>query len=409
VSAGDLALPFEDELENPWNTFLEGDNLDVLATLTAGSVDLVYTDPPYNTGNPFAYRDDYRDEGLSLASRHRAWVEMMRPRLAAVHRVLRETGAIFISIDDNEQPRLRLLLDEVFGEANFLAQIVVNLNPKGRQLGRGFATSHEYLLVYAKNAATCAVDPTSTETVVQSDFPYDDGDGRRYRRLPLRNTNKKFNPTTARTLHFPLYGDPDSGLVRSRPFEGGLEVPPVFGDGTPAVWRWSRPRIQERPDDLVCRILRGRGGERTDVFQKDWLHPDRRKKLRTVWLSEEVGSTDTAVAELKDLVGHVFESPKPTGLVRRILGTMPRDAVVLDPFAGSGTTGHAVALANIADGGSRRCLSIDVPVPVRPGSNADRAGLTTVADITRARLRAVADRLGGGFDAAAPCRDSGFS
>ena len=117
----------------------------------------------------------------------------------------------------------------------------------------------------------------------------------------------------------------------------------------------------------------------------------RRKKLRTIWLAEEVGSTDTAVAELKEIVGHVFESPKPTGLVRRILQTMPADAVVLDFFAGCGTTGHAVALQNVADGGTRRCISVNSAEPTRPGSNADLAGLATVADITRARLRAVAD------------------
>jgi adenine-specific DNA-methyltransferase len=177
-------------------------------------------------------------------------------------------------------------------------------------------------------------------------------------------------------------------------------VTPVFGDGRPAVWRWSPPLVEQRPDDLVCRTIRGRTGERVDVFQRDWLHRDggRRKKLRTIWLAEEIGSTDTAVAELKDLVGHVFESPKPTGLVRRILATVPDDVVVLDPFAGSGTTGHAVALANAADGGTRRCISVNSAEPTREGSNARNAGLLTVADVTRARLSAVAERVGGGLE-----------
>ena len=176
-----------------------------------------------------------------------------------------------------------------------------------------------------------------------------------------------------------------------------MPIEPVFGDGTPAVWRWSRPRIDERPDDLVCRTVRGRSGPRVDVFQRDWLHPGRRKKLTTIWLAEEVGSTDTAVAELKELLGPVFESPKPTGLLRRVLGTMPDDARVLDFFAGSGTTGHAVALANAEDGGSRHCLSIDVAAPTPEGSRARAAGLHTVADVTRARLAAVAARVGGGL------------
>jgi len=388
--------------DQPWNTFVEGDNLDVLPTLAAayGLVDLVYIDPPYNTGNEFSYRDDIRGEGGG--SRHEAWVAMMRPRLEGARELLAERGAIFVSIDDNEAAYLRLLMDDVFGEANFLAQVVVNLNPKGRQLGKGFATSHEYLLVYAKDARRTVLDGSSAHAVVESDFPLVDAEGRRYRHLPLRNTNKKFNPVTARTLHYPLYGDPESGLVLSRPFLGSHEISPVFGDGSPAVWRWSVPKVDEQGSDLVCRRIRGKHGERVDIFQKDWLHRDtpggRRKKLRTIWLAEEVGSTDTAVAELKQIVGHVFESPKPTGLIRRILETMPDDVLVLDFFAGSGTTGHAVALVNAEDGGTRRCISVNSAEPTREGSNARNAGLVSVADITRARLRAVADRYGGGLD-----------
>ncbi|HEY0950236.1 site-specific DNA-methyltransferase [Nocardioides sp.] len=388
-------------MAQPWNQLVVGDNLDVLPhvpALLGRPVDLVYIDPPYNTGNDFAYRDRFPD--------HQAWVAMMRPRLAAAREVLSGTGAIFVSIDDNEAAYLRLLMDEVYGEVNFLAQVVVNLNPKGRQLGKGFATSHEYLLVYARDARRTVLNASTTETVDPADFPLENADGRRFRHLPLRNTNKKFNPVTARTLHFTVWGDPESGRVATTPFDGAVEIGPVFGDGSPAVWRWSRPLIDQRPDDLVCRRVKGRAGERVDVYQKDWLHPlaagdvpgVRRKKLRTIWLAEEVGSTDTAVAELKDVVGHVFESPKPTGLVRRILGTMPDDAVVLDFFAGSGTTGHAVALQNAADGGTRRCLSINSAEATREGSNARDAGLLTVADITRARLRAVAETVGGGFE-----------
>ncbi len=385
-----------------WNTLHVGDNLDVLPRLPAGSVDVVYTDPPYNTGNDFAYADRFRDDSHAdpRAGRHAAWRSMMRPRLEAVREVLAPHGAVFVSIDDNEAAHLRLLMDEVFGEANFLAQVVVNLNPKGRQLGRGFATSHEYVLAYARHLPSCVVDGATTEAVDEADFPLTAPDGRRFRYLPLRNTNKKFNPVSTPTLHYPLHGDPATGRVSVSEFDGSTALTPVFGDGRPAVWRWSRPRVEERPDDLECRVIRGRSGERADIFQRDWLHREggRRKKLRTIWLAEEIGSTDTAVAELKAVVGHVFESPKPTGLVRRILSTLPADVVVLDPFAGSGTTGHAVALANAADGGTRRCISINSAEPTRAGSNAQLAGLATVADITRARLTAVADQVGGGLE-----------
>jgi adenine-specific DNA-methyltransferase len=153
----------------PWNVFVEGDNLAVLPGLDP--VDLIYIDPPYNTGNEFAYHDRYGE--------HEVWLSMMRPRLVAAREVLRETGAIFVSIDDHEVAHLRLLLDEVFGEPNFLAQIVVNLNPKGRQLGAGFATSHEYLLAYARDARRCVLDASTSESVDPRDFPLADGNGRR--------------------------------------------------------------------------------------------------------------------------------------------------------------------------------------------------------------------------------------
>jgi adenine-specific DNA-methyltransferase len=390
----------------PWNTFIEGDNLDVLRGLAqAGETfDLIYIDPPYNTGSAFAYHDDLRGADGRRKGRHEAWVAMMRPRLEAARAVMALGAAIYVSIDDNEVAYLRLLMDEVYGEGSFLAQVVVNLNAKGRQLGKGFATFHEYLLVYALDPRRCVLDASSPDLVDEADFRLVAADGRRYRQLPLRNTNKKFNPVTAPTLHYPLWGDPDSGRVGAAPFAGAVEIKPVFGDGSPAVWRWSAPLVTERADDLICRRLTGRLGERVDVYQRDWLHTTgtegaaRRKKLRTIWTAAEVGSTDTAVAELKALVGHVFESPKPTGLLRRILTTMPEDARVLDFFAGSGTTGHAVALQNAADGGRRTCVSVNHAEPTRTGSNAERAGLATVAEITRARLRAVAEAIGGGLE-----------
>ncbi len=317
----------------PWNTFVEGDNLDVLERLASSGrrYDVVYLDPPYNTGNPFAYQDKMVGRRVD---RHRAWAAMMRPRLEAVREVMTERGAVFVSIDDHEVAHLRLLMDEVFGEDGFVAQIVVNLNAKGRQLGSGFATSHEYLLVYARSIASCALDPSSPSIVDPADFPLTDADGHRYRRLPLRNTNKKFNPITAPTMHFAIFGSPETGRVSAEPFAGSLEIKPVFGDGAPAVWRWSATRITERPDDLVCRWVGGATGRRADVFQKDWLHEGRRKKLRTIWLASEIGSTDTAVAELKALVGHLFESPKPTGLLRRILETMPARRPRAGPLRG---------------------------------------------------------------------------
>ncbi|MFT4010708.1 MAG: site-specific DNA-methyltransferase [Nocardioidaceae bacterium] len=395
---------------------IEGDNLEVLKLLRpayAGAFTLIYLDPPYNTGNDFVYDDDFADglarylqlsgqldetgHRVAAASEtsgrwHSRWLSMMLPRLILARDLLAAEGVVYVSIDDNEVAHLRLLLDEVFGADNFVAQIAVSLNPKGRQLGRYFATSHEYLLVYARDLDSCALSAASTENVSQSDFPkYDEQRGLRYRLLPLRNTNKKFNPATAPTMHFAVHGDPGSGQVRTEPFTGSVEIRPVFGDGTPAVWRWSRPKIDAQPDDLLCRVVRGQDGERADVFQKDWLTEGRTKKLKTVWSADEAGTTDHAVAELKERVGHVFETPKPLKLMRRILATMPADALVLDPFAGSGTMGEAVVAANAEDGGNRRFVCVNLPAPVPEDSAARAAGYASVADIMKARLESVAE------------------
>ena len=219
-------------------------------------------------------------------------------------------------------------MDEVFGEANFLAQVVVNLNPKGRQLGRGFATSHEYVLVV--RPATCRPawwTRASTEAVDECDFPLTDA-----RRAPVplpaaAQHQQEVQPGHRADAALPAVRRPGhrSGVgpaVRRR----AARSTPVFGDGRPAVWRWSRPRIDERPDDLVCRVIRGAAasGSTSSSATGCTATGGRRKKLRTIWLAEEIGSTDTAVAELKEVVGHVFESPKPTGLVRRILSTHAR-------------------------------------------------------------------------------------
>lgn len=294
---------------------------------------LVYIDPPYNTGTIFT---DYSD-GLD----HHLWLGMMHTRLTALRDALAPTGTIWVHLDDSEMPYARVLLDEIFGRENFIAQIVVEINPKGRQLDRFFAACHDYLLVYAKDADTVTLEPGITGSVDPQDFPYEDTQGK-YRLLPLRNTNKKFNPITARTMSYPLYANPDTGAVRTTPFRGAKRIMPVFGDLQPAVWRWSAPTVAERPDELLARQVRGRKGTRLDIFQIDRMHPGRRKKLKTIWPASEVGSSDSAKLQLRKKFGESiqFATPKPEPLLERIINaaTEPGD-YVWDVFAGSGTTG----------------------------------------------------------------------
>ena len=392
--------------ENTQHRLFVGDNLPVLKLLEpelGGQVDLIYIDPPYNTGSLLTYADDFRRSagGGSAARRgegHSRWLSMMLPRLTVARRLMSERGVIAVSIDDNEVHRLRMLLDELFGEGCFVAQIAVSLNPKGRQLARHFATSHEYLLLYAKNAQNVALQASSRSAVNPSDFPHE-LDGMRFRLLPLRNTNKKFNPTTRPNLYYPLFVETSTGRVAVDDPGGWLAVDPVFGDGRAAVWRWGQAKARAESNALVGRIVNGRLGKRWDVSQRDWLTPGRRKKLQTVWRASEVGSTDDAVRELKQRVGKVFTSPKPVGLILRLLEMMPSDSVVLDFFAGSGTTGDAVYQANIADRGQRRVLLVQSSAPV------DGETYNTIDQITEARLQSAAASL---HEQAAPGADLGL-
>jgi len=404
------------------HAIVAGENLDVLKLLCAarpGSVDLIYIDPPYNRGHDRAYADDFATarisakDGADPRQRHARWLDFMAPRLVLARDLLSERGVLAISIDQREAARLRLLLEELFGEEHFVAEIVVSLNPKGRQLAPFFATSHEYLMIVARDASKTALVPATRDAVDLADFPLHDERGR-YRLLPLRNTNKKFHPGTSPTLHFAIFAHPTEGRVAAQAFDGAVEVLPVFGDGSRAVWRWSAPRIAEDSASLFARVVRGPKGDRLDVFQIDRCGDERTKKLRTIWTSDEIGSTDDASRDLKELVGPVFPTPKPVGLVRRLLACMPKDAVVLDFFAGSGTTGQAVIEANHDDGGTRRFVLVQALEPTAKDGEAAMRGLDTIAAVTRARVRAAIERLGAregapraGFQAFELCTESG--
>ncbi|KAA0917125.1 site-specific DNA-methyltransferase [Dietzia sp. ANT_WB102] len=300
----------------------------------SGTAQLVYLDPPYNRGGRF---DAYHDN----MPRHE-WLDYIETRLVVARDMLAETGTIWVHLDDAEAHRVRCLLDEVFGVDAFIADLTVESNPKGRQLDRYFAGSHDRLMVYARNPRHVRLAGGVASAVDPADFPHRDKDGVMFRLLPLRNTNKRFNPRTTPTMTYPLYGDPGTGVVSVEPEPGLVEILPVFGDLTPAVWRWSRERARERVGDLVCRTVRGRSGPRVDIYQRDRFEAGRIKKLKTIWLSQEVGSTDTARAELRAVGVDGFRTPKPEALMRRIveLASGPGELIV-DLFAGSGTTAVA--------------------------------------------------------------------
>ena len=364
---------------------LVGDNLPALGVLAADfceRFDAIVIDPPYNTGRVDLYPDRYGG--------HADWLGMMTPRLLLARRLLRPEGALFVHIDHNEAAHLRLLLDEIFGEANRVAEIAVISNRKGRSDARFVASAHEALLVYQGGRFESRGLPLPDEVV--GEYRERDARGRRFRLLGLRKRGSAARSEDRPNLDFPLWVDPDARTVSVEPSaRHTVEVRPFLADGSPGRWRWSRDTVEARSTDLVARTVNRSG--RWDVFQTDWLEPDgerRRVRPKSVWTDRRF-CNDAGTRELKRLLGDVgFPNPKPVALVRECLEQAAGPgAWVLDFFAGTGTTGQAVLEMNADDGSRRRCVLVQEPRPTPPGSRARASGHATIADICAARLAAV--------------------
>jgi adenine-specific DNA-methyltransferase len=369
------------------NLIIEGDNLDALKLLVAGlepreTVRLIYIDPPYNTGNSFVYHDAFA---------HAAWLNMMYPRLCLAHRLLAEDGVMFISIDDNEIDKLRLVMSEIFGEQNFIAQITVQSNPRGRQAERHFARVHEYLLVWARNAAKCTFVGAPLTEQQRAEFDLVDNDGRRYRLLGLRQRGAHSLREDRPGMYYPIYVDPENASISLEPTDKhNAEVLPKKSTGQAGRWMWGKQRAGDCLDLLEAKLIRSRN--EYDIFVRDYSDDAdgnaRRRKLKTIWDDKEL-NYQNGKKELKELIGRaVLDYPKPTALLRKIIDLIPdQNVVCMDFFAGSGTLGQAVLEANAADGGSRRFILIQAAKPTEDEE------FLTIADVCRTRVARVMERL----------------
>ncbi|MBX7082834.1 MAG: site-specific DNA-methyltransferase [Nannocystaceae bacterium] len=387
-------------------TLVVGDNLDVLKHLArshAGAVDAIYIDPPYNRGGDFVYRDrvaapPWSESALRAAlpaaarraeaRRSAPWLAMMLPRLALARTLLRDEGVLFVSIDDAEVHHLRLLLDELFGRERFVAQIVVVSNRGGRDY-LPIAITHEYVLCYAKGDA-----PRLAELPRAVTLPHDDARGA-YELRELRNRNPRFTPANRPNLSYPVWIDPSrSDAAACHPVSltrqpGAIELWPRNREGAPSVWRWGQPKLaaalvagDPTRSEVVAKRRRDGG---YNLYEK---HRKTTTKARALWDDPLLRSEQGSIELRAELGAALFDHPKPIELVRRCLELgCGKDGLVLDFFAGSGTTALAVAALNAADGGRRRCLLVQQPEPTPPRSAAAQAGLTDIAAIAAHRLR----------------------
>jgi adenine-specific DNA-methyltransferase len=409
------------EWDTTQNLMIEGDNLEVLKLLQksySGKVKLIYIDPPYNTGKDFIYPDNFRDSvgsyleltgqvegGVKMSANveasgrfHTDWLNMMYPRLKVARTLLREDGVIFISIDENELDNLIKVCNEIFGEENFVGLIATQLNPRGRHLDRFIARTHEYLCVFARNADSNAVYSVAKDERMASEYRKTDSRGK-YRELELRNRNPAFNRITRPNLYYPIYVNPNTGEVSVEPSSIFLvEALPKNSEGHDSCWTWGKEKLKAESGIVLGRKVSD-GGWR--IYRKDYLLDADGNAATTLpkalWIEKEFNNDvgKKAIQELFD--ENVFDFPKSPAFIGKIVEIgSGRDDIVLDFFAGSGTTGQAVMTQNVADSGNRRFIAVQLPEPLDEQVKGQEAGAKfceklgrakTIAELTKERLR----------------------
>jgi adenine-specific DNA-methyltransferase len=334
---------------DPDNLIVQGDNLHALKSLLpryAGKVDLVFIDPPYNTGNEgWAYNDNVNSplmkewlDGNPVNGedmlRHDKWLCMMWPRLKLLHELLSERGSIWITLDDNESHRAKLIIDEIFGEENFVANVVWNHTKQSKNDERYFSRHHNSIFVYRKSPflSSFGLDRTDADNINYSN-PDDDPKGD-WRPGDVRSPN--FRETLRYDLETP---------------SGKIIPPPENG------WRWKPSTMKAKIASSEISFIE----DETKILRKIYLDAQEDRTPENLWLGDVVGTTRDAASELKEIFGtQSFATPKPTALIRKILElATDDDALVLDSFAGSGTTAHAVLAQNAKDGGNRKFILVE--------------------------------------------------
>jgi len=395
------------------NLIIHGDNLHVLKALLptyVGKVKCIYIDPPYNTGNEgWCYNDKVRgpliQEWLKNSAnpvdkedleRHDKWLCMMWPRLQLLRELLADDGVIFISIDDNEMHPLRLLMDEIFGKDNFLGQVSILVNPKGRGLkASDFAKTHEYLVSYQGVPRQTIIGKTKDDEKVEKEYPEFDEEGNRYRALELRNTHREYGRHNRSNLWYPFYvnNDLDISLKSKRGYKA---IYPIWNNGFEGCWTWEKNK-SERDNHL---IIAKKVKEKIKIYRMSYPTTDNgervKQKIKTIW-TDSMFFTEQGKADLKEIIPECpFENPKPVELIKEVVSLFPAEnLIVLDSFAGSGTTGQAVLTLNSIDGENRNFILAECE-DYADKTSAERVR-RVIKGVPNAKDEALKEGLGGSF------------
>lgn len=393
------------------NLYIEGNNLDALKILKetyAGKVKLIYIDPPYNTGHDFVYNDDFAktrgeydaesgdfdEEGGRLVANtegngrfHSDWCSMMYPRLLLARDLLAADGAIFISIDDNEEQNLLKIGNELFGSGNYVGKLYVQVNPRGRNLDRYIAKTIEPVLIWVKNYTSgSSLNLIPKDSRMLSEYDRKDSKGS-YRAIGLRNRNQSFNPQTRPNLYFPLWISPADGSVALEQDDTHpIERLPLAADGTPTCWTWSKSKIKSENSYVFGEPC----GNEWRVYRKDYLGEGSAAFTMAKSLQADAEfNNDYGKKRIKELFGsNVMSFPKAPALMNRILEIgSSKDSVIMDFFSGSATMADAVMTLNAADGGERRFIMVQLPEVIDETTEAGKEGYDTICDLGEERIR----------------------
>ena len=373
------------------NLYIEGDNLEVLKLLQEtylGKIKMIYIDPPYNTGNDFVYEDDFAqstDEYLANSGQydedgnrmvqntesngrfHTDWLNMIYPRLKLAKDLLTDDGVIFISMDDHEQENIKKICDEIFGESNFLAQVIWERAYSPVNLKKHFSESHDYIICYAKNIETCVCNglPRSAEANDRYSNPDNDPRG------AWKSSDLSVGPR-----------------IESKVYEittpSGRKVLPPSG----YCWRLDKKTFEQYVKDN--RIWFGSDGNNVPSIKRFITEVKQGMTPMTVWKYTEVGHSQDAAQKLKKLFDGkaFFDYPKSVELIKRCLQLYTdNNCYVLDFFSGSATTAHAVMQLNAEDGGHRKFIMVQLPEVTDEKSEAYKAGYKTICEIGKERIR----------------------
>ncbi len=407
--------------DNTKNLYIEGDNLEVLKLLQKsyfGKIKMIYIDPPYNTGKEFVYPDDYADNiqnyleltgqinesGRRITTNtetsgryHTNWLNMMYPRLKLARNLLRDDGVIFISIDDHEVSNLRKICDEIFGEENFVGAISNTNNPKGRSDDKFIATSHEYIIVYAKSMHSIVWYgfPPSKEIIKR--YNKIDDKGRKYREIDLRKTGENDLRSDRPNLFYYFYYNSKTNEFYPSKSDSipndFIQIKPLREDGKEGNWRWGIETSKQQLDYLIPKFMPNR--KVWSVMGKDYLENRCAVKPTSSWTFKDINS-ERGSEEFIDLGfdKRVFTKPKPLGTIKRsLLLSTSKDSIILDFFSGSATTAHAVMELNKEDGGNRQFIMVQLPEPCGKDTEAFKAGYKNICEIGKERIRRVIKKI----------------